>query len=186
MSGFFIQPLSIWQQFYQCLLWVLCHVVIPLHVLAVSAKHCNILVYHLSNTVPYLFPAVQIHSKRYYCGHYMQKKPSRSCNGRTSSEPKGGAVGGRLKSKKHPDRKWWFNCWESTPCNMVTDLDVGNSARMMEFPICDEFSGERFWPILIRTSLEVTLRGGSICKSCQNGWHQTGYSNSITQIGYDG
>ena len=111
--------------------------------------------------------------------------PGAATAGRPPS-PKVGQWGGGLKSKKHPDRKWWFNCWESTPCNMVTDLDVGNSARMMEFPICDEFSGERFWPILIRTSLEVTLRGGSICKSCQNGWHQTGYSNSITQIGYDG
>lgn len=67
---FFIQRLSIWQRFYQCLLWVLCHVVIPLHVFAVDAKHCNTLVYHLSNVVPYLFPGVQIHSKR-YCFHFM-------------------------------------------------------------------------------------------------------------------
>lgn len=68
---------------------------------------------------------------------------------------------------------------------MVTDLDVGNSARMMDFPICDEFSTERSWPILITTSLEVTLKSGSICESSQNGWHQIGFSNSITQIGYD-
>lgn len=64
LSGFFHTTFEHLAAILSVFAVVLCHVVIPLHVLAVSAKHCNILVYHLSNTVPYLFPAVQIHSKR--------------------------------------------------------------------------------------------------------------------------
>ena len=188
---------AFWQWLYQCLPGSYVTSRSPLHVLEVSAKHCNIFVYHMCSIAPYSFSPVEyIKNKRYYF-YFLDVVPKWLTNKlmvgwlnmiNFGAPPdlqrqdvlraqRWGSGGAPEAKQRHPDRKWWFKCWDSTPCSVATDLDVGNYARMIQ-KILANFNNDLTWGHPKRCFLPKWPASNQVFEFKFNG-------QLYTQIGYN-